>query len=260
MRFLITLILILSTTLVVFAQVDLDIGKKIQKYKEDIEKLKKELENSDPIVRADAALALGVIKNPEVIPFVRKLLKDVDENVRSSTINSLCILQDKGSRNEIIKLGLYDKFGIVRASAASGLGTLQDKIAIPALKTIAKHDKESMVRITAAISLKSFGEDWAISIIRETIKDRNLDVRIYAAAMLSSLGDLSCVPIVRQGLSSKDKTIRGACVNVLGQVGGEDAILDLKYISKNDEEEIIRDTARNSIRAIEARMKKKTKE
>ena len=241
----------------IFAQVDVNFDKKMEEYKANLEKFKTELKSPDSFIRQDACMALGVAGDTSALPSIRELLEDPDENVRAAAISSLSLWQDKPSITNIIILGLKDKFGVVRASAASSLAILGEKKCIPALRVLMQSDKDSMVKAAAAVSLNSFGDSSGLETVRALTKDRNKDVRIYSAAMLAATGDLGYVSIIREGLAASDKTIRGACVNVLSNLADEESYKRLKYISKNDDDELIRQVAFRGVLLIESKKKEK---
>ena len=67
----------------------------IKKYKVDLDKLGKQLEDKDSVSRSAAANALGQMQAKEYAPKLVELLKDSNSNVRNAAANALGQMQAK---------------------------------------------------------------------------------------------------------------------------------------------------------------------
>ena len=107
------------------------------------------LEDKDPLVRANAARALGVAKTPQAIEPLLKLLTDKDERVVAGAINALGAIGDARAVDALVALGNTllasyrsfdrDKLGVPTQQnalllIATALGSIRDDRALPFLK------------------------------------------------------------------------------------------------------------------------------
>ena len=69
-----------------------------------IQPLETALRDADPAVRAQAALALGQVGNPDATPFLAAILSDSDAGVRASTARVLGWVGDTTAVPELITL------------------------------------------------------------------------------------------------------------------------------------------------------------
>ncbi|KAB8316033.1 HEAT repeat domain-containing protein, partial [Tolypothrix campylonemoides VB511288] len=98
----------------------------IKKYKVDVDKLGKQLEDKDSVSRNAAASALGQMQAKEYAPKVAELLKDSNSNVRYAAANALGQMQAKEYAPKVVEL-LKDSDWNVRYAAANALGQMQAK-------------------------------------------------------------------------------------------------------------------------------------
>ncbi len=92
--------------------------------------LQQGLRDTDPLVRAEAALSLGKRLSKNSGSFLLSLLKDPDEHVRGSSAYALKLIGDK-SAVEPLKALLNDDSAFVRAVAAEALRHLGEKSVQP---------------------------------------------------------------------------------------------------------------------------------
>jgi hypothetical protein len=83
------------------------------------------LKDTDPLVRAEAALSLGRRRAKSARPALRSALTDSDEHVRGAVAYALSLLKDSSSRQVLLPL-LQDEAAFVRAVAAESLQLLGD--------------------------------------------------------------------------------------------------------------------------------------
>jgi cyclophilin family peptidyl-prolyl cis-trans isomerase/HEAT repeat protein len=107
------------------------------------------LDDKEPLVRANAARALGVAKDAKALEALLKLLSDKDERVVASAINALSAIGDAKAVQPLVELGnklrtegaidIQKKDGVVPQQnllllIATALGNLKDARALPFLK------------------------------------------------------------------------------------------------------------------------------
>lgn len=103
-----------------------------------------------------ATAYLGMIEEPETLPYLYKALKDKSVNVRRTAGDCLSDLGFQEAIPEMIK-SLSDKSRIVRWRAAMFLYEVGDETAIPALQ-VALEDPEFEVRMQAKMALARIEE------------------------------------------------------------------------------------------------------
>lgn len=117
-----------------------------------IELLDKALDDERSSIRRLAAMYLGLIEEPEILPYVYKALRDPAANVRRTAGDCLSDLGFKEAMPEAIKI-LKDDSRIVRWRAAMFLYELGDETAIEALEE-AEDDPEFEVKMQIRMALE----------------------------------------------------------------------------------------------------------
>lgn len=117
----------------------------------DYDVLNKALDDEHASVRRLATAYLGMIEEPETLPYLYKALEDKSVNVRRTAGDCISDLGFKEAMDEMIET-LFDKSRIVRWRAAMFLYEVGDETAIPALEK-ALGDSEFEVRMQAKMAL-----------------------------------------------------------------------------------------------------------
>jgi HEAT repeat protein len=146
--------------------------------------------DKDPYVKANAALALGMINDSKAAVPLAQALKDEDVNVRRGSAVALVELATRdikvGQAEDSLLLALNDTDGTVRANAATALGNIKDKRAVnPLMRSLA--DRDWSVRRYAAYALGSIGDPRASGPLTQALKDENSSVRETAATALGEI-------------------------------------------------------------------------
>lgn len=132
---------------------------KLDPTSEHLELLGKALDDEKSSIRRLATAYLGMIEEPEVLPYLYKALKDKAINVRRTAGDCLSDLGFKEAMPAIIE-SLKDPSRLVRWRAAMFLYEVGDESAIPALEEHA-NDPEFEVRMQIKLALERIkgGED-----------------------------------------------------------------------------------------------------
>lgn len=117
----------------------------------NIDILNKALEDAKASIRRLATAYLGMIEEPEVLPYLYKALKDSSVAVRRTAGDCISDLGFKEAMPEMIE-SLNDSSKLVRWRAAMYLYEVGDESAIPALKK-ALNDSEFEVRMQVKMAL-----------------------------------------------------------------------------------------------------------
>jgi HEAT repeat protein len=117
-----------------------------------MEPLLKALQDEDEGVRREVTKALGEIGDPGAVRPLGAMLEDTDEFVRVNALEALGRIKSDEAVDSIIA-GLKNANPLVRMSAAASLGRIGNKKAIPPLEEVAKNDALSHVRFAAEQAL-----------------------------------------------------------------------------------------------------------
>src|SRR5215813_1946740 len=131
------------------------------------------LDDKEPLVRANAARALGVAKSEEAIDPLIKLLSDKDDRVVASAIVALGAIGDRKATDPLLALGKpllegyrsFDrqKLGVPTQQnllllIATALGNIADERALPFLKNLRLVDGKVGRHPEAELAVAKFGE------------------------------------------------------------------------------------------------------
>lgn len=211
------------------------------------------LENDvDANVRSSAAVALGKIKDPNAIKTLAKTMKnDCDEYVRRVAVDALVEINDVDAIFPLIRQ-IEDEIKITdRINAFYALGTIKEIRAVPALIKILENDeneKNYFIRAEAARALGNIGDSMAVPALilaADNNKADGLD-SYYTDALLKIKDEKSILGLIHL-LESKHDHIRLNATSALGKAKNEMAINPLISASVYDENNIVRETAVESL-------------
>ncbi|WP_321422449.1 HEAT repeat domain-containing protein [uncultured Methanobacterium sp.] len=207
-------------------------------------------DDPDEEVRLKSAWALGELGNEEAVDALITALEDKNWSVRRTSANALGRIGDHRAVPYLIK-ALEDNDWHVRKYAAVSLGKMQDKQAIPVLLE-AMDDEDADVRWKAMLALGKLGES-AVPPLIKTLKNKNWRVRAKAAEVLGKIGGEDALHALINLLvgrtTDKNRHVRGKAAEALGRIGDEQAFEALKNAQK-DEYKYVRDKADVSIQKI----------
>jgi HEAT repeat protein len=161
------------------------------------------LEDSDTFVRRDAVRELGVTGDPRTVDYLRRALKDKEDDVRSAAAEAL---------------------GQIGPSASSAAGEL-----IAAASEEEPHDYPHSVD-TATDALIRIGISAAPALVRALPDDQSIAAAAYA---LGHMGP-SIIPTLTAALRQDAKTARGAA-QAAGYLGKAGAVMVPDLVSSLDE-------------------------
>jgi len=147
------------------------------------------LKDSYWFVRSDAADALGQEKDERAAKPLLDTVSDADSNVESSAENALIILamNHKASADEFANRLSDSNPKIVTISAVC-LALLKDARAVPVLLKLAA-SSDAQTRLHAVKALGETGDPSAIPVLRQTLKDPEINVRGWSIIGLGKLND-----------------------------------------------------------------------
>lgn len=191
----------------------------------DVEGLINALEDSDELVRGNAAGALGRIGDRRAVLPLINALEDSDEYVRKWAATALGDIGDKRAVESLIN-ALEDKDEDVRKWAVYALDRIGDKRAVEPLIN-ALGDKDEDVRVKAASALDSIGDKRAVKSLINALGDENKGVRVMAAGALGSIGDKKAVvPLIKALGDSTNHDLRQQASYALAKIGWDKRAVD----------------------------------
>ncbi len=221
---------------------------KTLEFKKDAAALIYQLKNAEAITdRADAALALGIIKdNPDVVAALGNAAQhDPFWGVRSESLKALGKIGGAASEKQILT-AVNDPKPWVRQVAVQELGGFTDDASLgPQLTAIATNDKAYRVRAAALNALGEIKAPNAYDVLTAAVKLDSPDDTLRNGALegLGSLADDRSVPLLLEwsatgkpfdtrgaaigaiaGLDTKNKTITKTLISYL-----QEPYIDIKY-------------------------------
>lgn len=197
-------------------------------------------------VRAQAAAALGALKDPVAIEPLKKLLVDPANEVKRAAVFALAQINEQhvGSL-PLLLLGNQDP--AVRSASAQVLGRLRDKRAVEPLQYLLMEDADPWVRYEAAQALGEIGDQRAVAPLCERMYDDAPQVRIAALKAVVRLALEDRIHELEKVLGDRDPEVRLALIESLGPravVPGAEALI---IVALKDEDWRVRVAAFRSL-------------
>jgi HEAT repeat protein len=168
-------------------------------------------------VQADAARALGRLGSKGAVPFLRRLLKASDADIRQK------MLVAAASRSQALEEGSEETHPKVLREAAIALNRIDPSATQEALLAALNSDQPDM--LGAAMSgLANLESKQGMERMLELLEHENPSVRKAAAACLGKLGDRKAAPKLIKALKDQDAAVRKEAVIALNNLKDREAI------------------------------------
>ncbi|MHA1303906.1 MAG: HEAT repeat domain-containing protein [Candidatus Heimdallarchaeaceae archaeon] len=145
----------------------------------NLKKLIKQLKDEDKIVRRDAILALGDLRDERAVqPLIECIYQDTTEN----RITAIVALSEIGDHRaiELLVYCLMDDNEQIRLAAARALGKFSSPQAVSTLLVSVRKDPSVSVRSRAALSLGSIGSELAVEPLMKESKLEHPTTLLYS--------------------------------------------------------------------------------
>jgi len=172
------------------------------------DKLIRDLEAKEAEVRMNAAIDLGKLKNPRVVPPLIAALKDKDQHVPVRAEESLVALGPVAV--EALTSALRNREEASRPAVVRILGKIMDVRGIDPLM-------EAMEDPNPALAKEA--RDALLKVLLAALKDSRLEVRLKAAKLLQDVPDPVAVEPLIGALRDKDSNVRQRAGAALGKIG-----------------------------------------
>jgi hypothetical protein len=167
-----------------------------------------DLSADDPLVRRQAANALGRIGDRRAVEPLIETLKDRDSLIRGHAVEALGRIKDpRAVAPLVVVLSSKEQPSHVRMSAAEALGTIGDPSAVEPL-ILALLDEHWGVRSRAAQALGRLKDPRAVAPLIGALQDKEAAVRANAAQALGELNDRRAVKPLTAALQDPDREVR----------------------------------------------------
>lgn len=216
-------------------------------------------------IRGDAVMLLGLLANPETLPFILDATNDPGVYVRVNAAYALSFFHaDKRLKEDIIKKLCNDDSLLVRKAIATSLGVFEGHFAFERLAELVT-DGAWEVRYDAVMSLIMQGRDVIVPLVINAINDRNPYVKgagLIGSAVLGASSEKSkaasmledknqvvaayaayasglffnhkVIPELIDMLSSSRENVRAFAAQALSFVGENDDGIDIQEAIKKE--------------------------
>ncbi len=247
------------------------------------------LHSKDGQVIYECLIALQKIRDPSAGPQIAFLLHDLDSKVQTTTLETLGLLQDRSSINQIrdildrsrdgkirrsalsslammpdsstrsvFQAYLNDKDDNMRAAAAEGLGRLKNTADQGALNNAYAGELKTKAKMADAFALVGMGRLGSSDDSPLYYLMTQFDSRGYRGVSQGYLVELARDPAVRKALypyltpeATKDQKL--GLAQVLAVSGDRDSVPYLENLSKDSDSEVAQEAVR-SLRVLRARL------
>ncbi|MCM8768252.1 MAG: HEAT repeat domain-containing protein [Candidatus Omnitrophica bacterium] len=205
------------------------------------------LQQDDSSLRAEAVMALGVIRCDQAVEPLIKLIADREPSVRKEVALALGEIGQPQAFSALVSL-LTDNVPGVRAAAVKALGRLNHPESVPHLCEKLK-DKEEIVRWSAAASLGQLKDPRTVLPLIQALSDSHFLVRANAAWSLGLVGDRQATEPLICLLRDKDVQVKIQAVRALGRIGDSRAVESLILVL-NERHPLLRRTTLKTLRRL----------
>jgi HEAT repeat protein len=179
----------------------------------------KDLADTDPAVRSDAALRLGQSRSVGAVDSLVAAIDDPEGTVRVNVIRALGEIGDKRAVPAIVPHVSDPSSSDVRIASCQALGLLGDPAAVSALEQ-ALYDQDDTVRIVAVRSLGTIPGAASLDVLlRVALQDENEIIRSHVAKVVGDRHAKEAVPKLESALAAESERVRANAAAALGQIG-----------------------------------------
>jgi len=201
------------------------------------------LDDEDPTVRRNAALALGLMKEPGAIKILARAMKDEDIGVRNHALEAMGRLGNPESRQQLVFLA-NSGVGSEEVFAINALAELQEKIYydIFLYKLDSASHLETKLAAARGLGLLGMTEGFAVALDAidfnrpvprdnlDTPADQILRTRQLAAAALGAIGEPAALPELNKSMiSNEDARLQVSAAKAILEILAHDHTGDVLF-------------------------------
>ena len=182
------------------------------------------LKDTNPDIRAEAAITVGLIGESTAVPHLMPLLKDPSNPVRSSAARAVGKMGDASQAALLLLIAMLQEHDPqVRSSAIAGLGWMGQsaQVALPQIRLLLK-DSDQQVVFSAAETLVRLGDHQrGLTRLIALLKAPDTNTRSRANLVLKEIKDplIPAIPQLIPLLQDSDWFVRSTAAEVLETLG-----------------------------------------
>lgn len=201
--------------------------------------------DSDEVVRAQVATAMGWSNNPSGEQTLIELLGDSSSDVKRAAAASLAQKKARGALDALLQYVSYGKPEVRRAvfQALVSVTTPADVEKLLDVYSTALYDQDAEVKLLAIQGISNFRDPRTVTALGGLTIDANPGVQKAALAALGSFQDPNATESIARALFAEDKTVRMAALEALGAAGQDNAQKPLQEFIKNEADADLRNKA-----------------
>ncbi len=182
---------------------------------DNVESIRRMLDDSDRDIRATALNALAGLETPDAVERIIGALDDADGFVRSTAAKLLGDTGDPAHTEIIVEVLLEDSDPVARQRAAEALARLTGEAAAAGLAR-GLEDPMEQVRLASVEGLRRLDPGYATAALCvRLLEDPSWEVRVQAAGALGVGGDSAALPALQQAEGDANEFVRSAVANAL---------------------------------------------
>jgi len=155
--------------------------------------------------RANAARALGILRGRDAVPDLIDALRSKDTDLIYESLNAIQKIHDESAATRIGFL-LRDPDQKVQITAIETVGLLQNKAALPDLIDVLNHSKEKKVQRAALTAIAMLPEPASRELYARFMRDKDDRLRAAAAEGYARLRNPSDLPMLQKAWDEEKKT------------------------------------------------------
>ena len=192
------------------------------------------LTHEDPMMRAAAAEALGIIRNPRAVePLGQALANDEEAFVREATAEALEKIGGRQAEEALLEAAKSDEDSGVRGACVRGLGRLKAGWTVGDVAEMLRADADPVIRLAASRSLGDMEHPAGLRPLLDAQSDDPEETVRTAAA--EALRQWESEELAHMLLTVTDPVARAAAAEILGERKYHEAILELSVALSDDD-------------------------
>ncbi len=192
--------------------------------------------SKDPAVRRHAQEALLASKDPQVTPFLERLL-DRSKDLRLK-VEAARALATRGVREgvlPVLKKALDERDVELRVLAMEGIAALGDRVVAQELRPLAVNHREDKRISTAALHvLGGTGDISNLATLREALGKDYIHLRVAAVEAMGELRRKEAIVDLARALTDGNEEVRAAAAVALGKIGGAEIVPPLRQAADRE--------------------------
>lgn len=215
------------------------------------------LRDLDERVQVTAIETIGLIQYREALPELREVFHRAGsrKKARRAALTAIAMMPDPASR-EIFTANLEEKDDFFRAACAEGLGRIRNPADIKALEKGFDDEKSASARLSFAFALVAHGRTEVSEFSPLQILINNLNSKLHSGEAVPLLTELARDAAVRKLLyaqmpaGTKDEKL--GLAQILSRSGAADSLEALEQLSRDPDRDVSGEALR-ALRSIRAR-------